>query len=45
MARSVKSEAKQRRQASSSGCLAADIEEGLLLAGKTRIREILGRGA
>jgi hypothetical protein len=37
IARSVKSEAKQRS-------LADDVEEGFLLAGEARLRQVLGRG-
>ncbi len=38
----MKSEAKQRRQASSSAGDPAHVEVGLLLAGEARLREILG---
>ena len=43
MARSVKIEAKQCRQASNRSLCATDIEEALVLAGKARGRQILGR--
>ena len=41
----MNSEAKQRRQASSSACAPLDVEVGLLLAGEAGVGQVLGRGA
>ena len=43
MARSVKIEAKQRRQASNRSALAAHIQKALVLAGKAGGRQVFGR--
>ena len=40
----MKSEAKQRRQASNRCIGAADVEEALVLPGKARRRQVLGGG-
>ena len=45
MARSVHSDAQHRRTASSQRRLADHVEEGVLLAGEGRTRQVLGGGA
>ena len=44
MARSVKSEAKQRLQVSSRAAIALHVQIGFLLSGEARVGQVFGRG-